>query len=253
MQTIKRNQTPALAAVLLIFFSVAMIYFASQLPAYSPYHLDEQFTSLDPNVWEIGGMKNYSLSNGVLTLFESTNATHYFVTNPKWQSPVTETRLQGSLAVTFEADEVANGCVVVASTDSWTALAYNGTLRLDLSGTSNGQTSHSQVVMNPGWHTLLAQNGPGSLNISLDNRIIVTVGGWNGNLTRVELGTGLSSFDGLRIRGNLTFTAVRADLQPLVQSQMLTSWNLEAAQGAEGNCRLTQASLRETIRYDQAG
>ena len=218
MQTIKRNQNPALAVVLLLLFSVVMIYFASQLPPYSPYHLDEQFTSLDPNVWEIGGMKNYSLSNGELTLFDSSNATHYFITNPKWQSPVTETRLQGSLEITFKADEAANGSVVVASTDSWVAVAYNGTLRLDLSGVSNGQTSYSDAVMSPGWHTLLAKNGPDSFNITLDGRLIVAVNGWEGNLTRLELGTGLPSFDGLRIQGALGVSSVQVDLQPLVQT-----------------------------------
>jgi len=215
MEIVKRNQTPALVAVLLILFYVAMIYVAGQLPPYSPYHLDEQFTSLDPNVWEIGGMKNYSLSNGVLTLFDSTNATHYFTTAPKWQSPLIEPRLQGSLEITFKADEATNCSVVVASTDSWAALIYNGTLRLNLSG-----TSHAEAIMSPGWHILVAENGPDSFNVTLDSRVILTTG-WNGNLTRLELGTGLSSFDGFGIRGDLAVSAVKADLQPLLQPQMV--------------------------------
>ena len=101
METLRRIRTPALVVSLLLLVSAGSIYFASLLPPYAPYQLDERFTSLDPNVWEIGGMKNYSVSNGLLTLFDSTNATHYFITNPKWRSPNTETRLQGSLEVSF--------------------------------------------------------------------------------------------------------------------------------------------------------
>lgn len=230
MEIIKRNQTPALVVVFLILFYAAMIYFASQLPPYSPYHLNEQFTSLDPNVWEIGGMKNYSLSNGVLTLFDSTNATHYFTTAPKWQSPLIEPRLQGSLYMKFKADEAANCSVFVASTDSWAALAYNGTLRLNLSGALNEQASHAEAVMSPGWHILVAENGPDSFNMTLDSQVILATG-WNGNLTRIELGTGLSSFDGFGIRGDLAVSAVKADLQPLVQPQMVSP-SIVALQGS---------------------
>jgi len=230
MGIIRRNSIPALVVVFLFLFSIAMIYFSSQLPAYSPYRLDEQFASLDPNVWEIGGMKNYSLSNGVLTLFDSTNATHYFMTNPKWQSPIAETRLQGTLTITFKPSEAANGSVVVASTDSWSARAYNGTLNLDLNGASNGQATHAEALMSPGWHTMVAENGPATFNMTLDNRIIVAIDGWNGNVTRLELGTGLSSFDGYRIQGKLAVSSVKADLQPLISPQMLTSWNGEAVE-----------------------
>jgi hypothetical protein len=192
--------------------------------------MDEQFTSLDPNVWEIGGMRNYSLSNGVLTLFDSTNATHYFITNPKWQSHVIETALQGSLEIKFKADEAENDTVIVASTDSWTALAYSGMLILDLSGTTNGEASQFEAQMSPGWHTLVAENGAHSINMSLDRRLIVVADRWDGNLTRLDLGTGLPSFDGYEVRGELAVSAVKADLQPSVQPQMLTPWNVAAVQ-----------------------
>jgi len=226
MQTIKRNQTPALVIVLLVLFSAAMIYFAARLPSYSPYYLDEHFTNLDPNVWEIGGAKNYSLSNGVLTLFGSTNATHYFVTNPKWQSPIPETRLEGRLVIVFKADAAVNGSVVVATTDSWSALAFNGTLRLDLNGSPSVQTTSFVTEMGSGWHTLVAESGPTTFNMSLDGRVIAVADRWNGNLTQLELGTGMVSFDGLKVHGDLEVSAVRADLQPLVLSDMLTPWNV---------------------------
>jgi len=87
-------------------------------------------------------MRNYSVSNGVLTLFDSTNATHYFVTNPKWQSPIPETRLQGSLEISFNASVSRNGSLVVASADSWTADAYDGMLELDLNGTGGREGMH---------------------------------------------------------------------------------------------------------------
>jgi hypothetical protein len=224
---IKLNRAPALVVIFLVLFFVAMIYLASQLPAYSPYSLDEQFTSLDPNVWEIGGMRNYSLSNGVLTLFGSTNATHYFITNPKWQSHVIETRLQGSLEITFKADEATNSTVIVASTDSWTALAYSGMLILNLGGTTNSMVSLFKAEMSPGWHTFVAENSAHSIDMSLDGRLIAVVDRWDGNLTRLDLGTGLSSFDGYEVRGDLAVRAVKADLQPLIQPEMLTTWNVQ--------------------------
>src|SRR5271157_5675668 len=108
METLRGIRTPVLVVLLLLVVSVGSIYFASLLPSYSPYQLDERFTSLDPNVWEIGGMKNYSVSNRLLTLFDSTNATHYFITNPKWRSPIPDTMLQGSLEISFNAYALTN-------------------------------------------------------------------------------------------------------------------------------------------------
>jgi hypothetical protein len=227
MESIKRNQAPALIAILLVLFSVVMVYFASQLPPYSPYYLDEHFTSLDSNVWEVGGMRNYSLSGGVLMLFDSTNAMHYFITNPKWQAPINETRLQGTVEIRFKAVEAANGSVAVASTDSWSVIAYNNTLRLYVSETPSNETSHFEAELIPGWHTLVAENGPTSFNMTLDGRLVAAADFWDGNLTRLELGTGLSSFDGIEIRGELAVSAVKADLQPLLQPQVLAPWNVE--------------------------
>ena len=227
MEILKRTQTPALVVLLLLVFSAGAIYFASQLPAYSPYNLDEQFTSLDPNVWEIGGMKNYSVSNGILTLFDSTNATHYFITNPKWRSPITETRLQGNLEISFKAYAPTNRSLAVASTDSWRAYAYNGMLALDLNGTAKGDGTHVEVVLDSGWHSLVTESSAGSLKMSLDGQTLARVDHWDGNLTRVELGTGLQSVDGFRVQGVLSVNRVKADLQPLIEPQMLLPKNLD--------------------------
>lgn len=194
--------------------------------------MDERFTSLDPNVWEIGGIKNYSVSNGRLTLFDSTNATHYFITNPKWQSPITETRLQGSLEVSFNAYVLANSSLVVASTDSWRAYAYNGMLELDLNGMVEGGEIHLQTVLDSGWHSLVVESSAGLLKVSLDGYSLTRVNAWNGNLTRVELGTGLESVNGSQVKGVLSVNRVEADLQPLVESQTLV---LNAPEGQVGS------------------
>lgn len=228
MDMLRRIRTPALVMLLLVAVSAGSIYFASQLPAYNPYQLDERFTSLDPNVWEIGGMKNYSVSNGVLTMFDSTNATHYFVTNPKWRPNVLETwwtRLQGSLEISFNAYAPTNHSLAVASTDSWRALLYNGMLELDLNGTAGGKGVRVEVVLDSGWHSLAAESSAGSLEMSLDGHTLARVDDWNGNLTRVELGTGLQSMDGLSVKGVLAVNGVKADLQPLVESQTLSPEN----------------------------
>lgn len=221
METLRRIRTPALVVLLLLVVSAGSIYFASLLPPYSSYQLDERFTSLDPNVWEIGGMKNYSVSNGILTLFDSSNATHYFITNPKWLSPIHETRLQGSLEISFNAYALTNRSLVVASTDSWRAYAYNGMLELNLNGTAEGDGVHVHAVLDSGWHSLVAESSAGSLKMSLDGQVLATADHWKGNLTRVELGTGLQFVDGLRVQGVLSVNRVKADLQPLVEPQTL--------------------------------
>jgi len=230
--------------LLLLLVSAGSIYFASLLPPYSPYELDERFSSLDPNVWEIGGMKNYSVSNGLLTLFDSTNATHYFITNPKWRSPIPETRLQGSLWISFNAHALTSSSVVVASTDSWRAYAYNGMLELDLNGTAEGDGVHVQAVLDSGWHSLVAESSAGSLKMSLDGQTLARLGPWDGNLTRIELGTGLQSVDGLRVQGVLLVNRVKADLQPLVEPQTLLV--LSAPEGQRGcrGCRETSLQVR---------
>lgn len=221
MEMLSRIQTPALVLLLLLIFSVGVIYFASQLPEYFPYRLDEQFTSLDLSVWDIGGMRNYSVSNGMLTLFDSTNATHYFITNPKWRSPIPDTRLQGRLEISFRANAAAtNRSVAIAGTDSWRTYAYNGMLGLDLNATENEKTRHVEVALDPAWHSLVAESAEGSFNLSLDGQILVSADHWKGNITRVELGTGLQYLDGSGVQGVLSVNGVKADLRPLVNSGM---------------------------------
>jgi hypothetical protein len=243
METVRKIRTPALVVLLLLLVSVGSIYFASLLPPYSPYRLDERFSSLDPNVWEIGGMKNYSVSNGLLTLFDSTNATHYFITNPKWRSPIPETRLQGSLEISFNAYALRNNSLFVASTDSWRAYAHNGMLELDLNGTAEGDGVHVQAVLDSGWHSLVAESSAGSLKMSLDGRVMVRTDNWDGNLTRVELGTGLQAVGGLRIKGAISFNRVKADLQPLIEQQTLLVMGApESPRGCRG-CRGTSIEV----------
>jgi hypothetical protein len=241
MEAVRRNRAPALVVLLLLAVAVGSIYFASLLPPYSPYQLNERFTSLDPNLWEIGGMKNFSVSNGFLKLFDSTNATHYFITNPKWRSPIPETRLQGSIEISFNANAMTNSSLAVASTDSWRAYAQNGMLELDLNGTTGGNAVHVQAALDPGWHSLVAESSADSLKISLDGRAVATADNWNGNLTRVELGTGLQTVDGVPVQGVLSVNGVKADLQPLVEPQ--TALALSVSDNALG-CRTASIELR---------
>jgi hypothetical protein len=244
METLRRIRIPAFVVLLLLVVCAGSIYFASLLPSYSPYRLDERFTSLDPNVWEIGGMKNYSVSNGILTLFDSTNATHYFITNPKWNSPIPETRLQGGIEISFNVYALTNSSLVVASTDSWRAYAYNGMLELDLNGTAEGDGVHVQAVLGSGWHSLVAESSAGSLKMSLDGQTLARVDPWDGNLTRVELGTGLQFVDGLRVQGDLSVNSVKADLQPLVEPQTLLILSApESPRGCRG-CRESSIEVR---------
>lgn len=242
METLRRIRTPALVVLLLLVVSAGSIYFASLLPPYSPYQLDEQFTNLEPNVWEIGGMKNYSVVNGLLTLFDSTNATHYFITNPKWLSPIPETMLQGSLEISFNAHALTNSSLVVASTDSWKAYAYNGMLVLDLNGTAEGGGTHLEVVLDSSWHSLVAESSAGSLKMSLDDHVLATDDNWKGNLTRIELGTGLQSVDGLRVHGVLSISRVKADLQPLVEPQTFSV--LSAPENSRGRRGCREISIK---------
>ena len=116
---------------------------------------------------------------------------------------------------------MTNSSLVVASTDSWRAYAYNGMLELDLNGTAEGHGVHVQAVLDSGWHSLVAESSAGSLKMSLDGQVIVSTDNWYGNLTRVELGTGSQYVDGLRVQGVLLVNGVKAGLQPLVEPQTL--------------------------------
>jgi len=121
------------------------------------------------------------------------------------------------LEISFNTYTKANDSVAVASTDSWTAYARNGVLELDLNGTT--KELHVQAVLDSGWHTLLAESAAGVMNMSLDGRTLARVDSWNGNLTRVELGSGLEFINGSRVQGALQVNEVTADLQPLIEPQ----------------------------------
>jgi hypothetical protein len=127
LRPLSRRSSLGLAVVALLIASALLIYSISLLPDYIPYHLNEHFNELDPNVWDIGGAKNYTVSDGALNLFSSTNATHYFVTAPKWGGPG-DTPLEGSIEISFKVTAPAGRSVVVASTDSWRVYVRNGSL-----------------------------------------------------------------------------------------------------------------------------
>lgn len=122
-----------------------------------------------------------------------------------------------------KANPLANDSLAVANTDSWSTFVNNGELLLYLNATDRGREMRLEVALDSGWHTLDADSAEGSFNMSLDGRVLVTTYDWNGNITRVELGTALQYADGIVVRGVLSFSRVKADLQPLVESQMFLS------------------------------
>jgi len=96
-------------------------------------------------------------------------------------------------------------------------------------------------VLGSGWHTLVAESGAGSLKITLDGQTLALVDSWDGNLTRVELGTGSQSVRGLQAKGALSVNRVKADLQPLVESQALFAL---IAPESPRRCRETSIEVR---------
>jgi hypothetical protein len=211
-----RPATVSLILVLLLT-SAFLIYFVSLFPAYMPYRLNEQFDRLDGDVWDIGGQKNFTVADGVLSLFDSTSANHYFVTNPKWGSfGALEAELQGSIAITFRITPLPNRSLVVASTDSWTVSVRKGTLVVETTDRA-GRAPFLGGTMNSSWHRLVVDRGAGSLQFQIDDALLFRLDDWSGKLTRIELGTAQETVRGFQVRGTLCVDSVTAELRPLVE------------------------------------
>jgi hypothetical protein len=199
----------------LLIASAFLIYSVSLLPDYNPYHLNEQFNGLDPNVWNIGGAMNYTVSDGELNLFGSTSATHYFVTAPKWQG-AEDTPLQGSIKINFKVTAPTDRSVVVVTTDSWFVYVRNGSLVVATTDRP-GRGLIRGGVLDSGWHRLMADSEANSLRMSIDGTNLLSMNDWSGNLTLIVLGTAEQAVDGLSVQGTLSVNSVTAELMPLVE------------------------------------
>lgn len=206
--------TIALTILVLLITSAFLIYFVSLFPAYMPYQLNEQFNQLDINTWEIGGAKNFSVTDGVLTLFGSTSAGHYFVTNPKWGF-FPEPNLQGSIEIMFKTTALRDRSLVVASTDSWRVYVGNGTLVIETTDRS-GRSPFRGGVLDSSWHRLIVDREANSIQFRIDDTLLLRLDDWAGNLKRIELGSAQGTVGGLEVQGELSVDSVTAKLQPIL-------------------------------------
>lgn len=204
-----------LVILVLLLTSAFLVYCVSLLPAYVPYQLNEQFNQLNTDAWDIGGVKNFTVADGVLNLFDSTAAVHYFVTNPKWVPPMIEPNLQGTIEITFKIATLPDRSLVVASTDSWQVYVDNGTLEIQTTDRP-GRTPFLGGIVNSSWHKLVADREAGSFQVRMDGSPLFRLDDWSGTLKRIELGTAQSTVGGLNVQGELSVDSVRAELQPLV-------------------------------------
>ena len=201
---------------MLLITSAFLVYFVSLFPAYVPYRLNEQFNQLDPDVWDIGGARNFTVTDGVLNLFDSTSAGHYFVTNPKWGSyGWREPNLQGSIEITFKTTVLPGRSLVVASTDSWSVNVSNRTLVIETVDRP-GRPTFRGGVLDSSWHRLIVDREANSVQFRIDDSILFQLDDWAGNLKRIELGSAQGTVEGFQVQGELSVDSVTANLQPLL-------------------------------------
>jgi len=183
-----------------------------------PYQLNEQFNQLDPDVWDIGGARNFTVTDGVLNLFDSTSAGHYFVTNPKWGSfGNIEPNLQGSIEIMFKTTVLPGRSLVVASTDSWNVNVSNRTLVIETVDRP-GRPTFRGGVLDSSWHRLIVDREANSVQFRIDDSILFQLDDWAGNLKRIELGTAQRKVGGLQVQGELSVDSVTAKLQLLLET-----------------------------------
>ncbi len=205
---------------MVLITSGCLIYLVSLFPAYVPYQLNEQFNQLDPDVWDIGGARNFTVTGGVLNLFDSTSARHYFITNPKWgctRCTGVETNLQGSIEIAFRTDALLGRSLVVASTDSWRVYVGNRTLVVETSD-QPGRTPFRGSIVDSSWHRLVAYREATSLRFRIDDSPLFSSDNWSGNLKWIELGSPEGTAGGLQVQGELSVDSVTAKLQPLLET-----------------------------------
>jgi hypothetical protein len=213
MRSMMEPATIALVVVVLLFSSGVLIYSVSLFPAYVPYQLDEQFNQLDLNTWDIGGAKNFTVTDGALNLFDSTSVRHYFVTNPKWGS-FPEPNLQGSIEIMFKTTALTGKSLVVASTDSWRVYVGNRTLVIEITDRP-GRSLFRGGVLDSSWHRLLVDREENSLLFQIDDTVLLRLDDWAGNLKWIELGSAQGIVGGLQAQGELSVDYVTVKLQPL--------------------------------------
>ena len=215
--------TIALTILVLLITSAFLIYSVSLFPAYVPYQLNEQFNQLDSGAWDIGGARNFTVTNGVLNLFDSTSARYYFVTNPKWGSyGWREPNLEGSIGITFKITALPGRSLVVASTDSWRVYVGNGTLVIETSDRS-GRSPFRGVMLDSSWHRLMVDREANSLQFRIDASLLFRLDDWAGNLKWIELGSAEGTVGGLQVQGKLSVDSVKAKLQPLLETGQAVS------------------------------
>lgn len=210
--------TIALTILVLLITSAFLIYSVSLFPAYVPYQLDEQFNQLDSNAWDIGGARNFTVTDGVLNLFDSTSASHYFATNPKWGSVNwEEANLEGWIEVTFKVTILPGGSLVVASTDSWRVYVGNRTLVIETTDRP-GRSPFRGGMLDSSWHRLMVDREANLLQFRIDDSPLFQLDDWSGNLKRIELGSAERTVGGLQVQGELSVDSVTAKLQPLLET-----------------------------------
>jgi len=221
-----RLSRPAIVALIILVLLIAsafLVYLVSLLPAYVPYQLNEQFDRLDSDVWDIGGAKNFTVTGGVLNLFDSTNASHYFVTNPKWGSfGNAEPNLRGSIEIIFKTTALNGRSLVVASTDSWRVYVGNRTLVIETTD-RRGRPPFHGGALDSSWHRLMVDIEANSLQFRIDGSLLMRLDDWSGNLKRIELGSAQGTVGGLQVQGELSVDSVTAKLQPLLETGQSTS------------------------------
>jgi hypothetical protein len=207
-----------LTILVLLITSALLVYSVSLFPAYVPYQLNDQFDRLDPDAWDIGGVRNYTVKDGVLNLFDSTSADHYFITNPKWGSfGNTEPNLQGSIEITFKTIALPLRSLVVASTDSWRVYVGNRTLVIETTDRP-GRRTFLGGVLDSSWHRLMVDREANSLQFRIDDSFLFRLDDWTGNLKWIELGSVEGTVAGLQVQGKLSVDSVAAKLQPLLET-----------------------------------
>jgi hypothetical protein len=210
--------TIASTVLVLLITSAFLVYLVSLFPAYEPYQLNEQFDRLDPDVWEIGGAGNFTVTDGVLNLFDSTSARHYFVTNPKWGSyGWSEPNLQGSIEITFRINALLGRSLVVASTDSWRVYVANRTLMVETTDRP-GRVPFLGGILDSSMHRLMTNREANSLQFHLDESPLFQIDDFSGSLKWIELGTVEGTVGGFQVQGELSVDSVTAKLQPLLDA-----------------------------------